>query len=50
MPKLTESVIEDAALNWLRQLGYDVLSGLASDVNILELTLSIGCRKQVSQT
>ena len=29
MPKLTESVVEDAALDWLRSLGYEVLSGLA---------------------
>ena len=29
MPKLTESVVEDAALDWLKGLGYEVLSGLA---------------------
>src|SRR6266571_1417522 len=28
MSKLTESVVEDAALDWLRELGYEVLSGL----------------------
>ena len=27
--KLTESVVEDAALEWLGGLGYEVLSGLA---------------------
>jgi hypothetical protein len=27
--KLTESVVEDAALDWLGGLGYEVLSGLA---------------------
>lgn len=26
---ITESVVEDAALDWLRGLGYEVLSGLA---------------------
>jgi type I restriction enzyme R subunit len=26
---ITESVVEDAALDWLRELGYEVLSGLA---------------------
>jgi type I restriction enzyme R subunit len=25
---ITESVVEDAALDWLRGLGYDILSGL----------------------
>ena len=29
MPKLTESVVEDAALDWLKSLGYEALSGLA---------------------
>ena len=29
MPKLSESVVEDVALDWLRGLGYEVLSGLA---------------------
>ncbi len=28
MPKLTESVVEEAALDWLKGLGYEVLSGL----------------------
>jgi len=27
--KLTESVVEDAALDWLREQGYEILSGLA---------------------
>jgi type I restriction enzyme, R subunit len=27
--KLTESVVEEAALDWLKGLGYEVLSGLA---------------------
>ena len=27
--RLTESVVEDAALDWLRGLGYEILSGLA---------------------
>src|ERR1700693_4540537 len=27
--RLTESVVEDAALDWLRGLGYEALSGLA---------------------
>jgi type I restriction enzyme R subunit len=27
--KITESIVELAALDWLRGLGYDVLSGLA---------------------
>lgn len=29
MAKLTESVVEQAALDWLGGLGYEVLSGLA---------------------
>ena len=29
LAKLTESVVEDAALDWLKGLGYEVLSGLA---------------------
>src|SRR5882724_13686645 len=29
MTKLTESVVEDAALDWLAGLGYEILSGLA---------------------
>ena len=29
MAKLTESVVEEAALDWLKELGYEVLSGLA---------------------
>lgn len=28
MSKLTESIVEDAALDWLRGLGYEILSGL----------------------
>ena len=28
MPKLTESVVEEAALDWLKELGYEILSGL----------------------
>ena len=27
MAALSESVVEDAALDWLRELGYDVISG-----------------------
>jgi hypothetical protein len=27
--KISESVVEDAALDWLRGLGYEILSGLA---------------------
>ena len=28
MAKLTESVVEDAALDWLKELGYEILSSL----------------------